>query len=166
MKKVFETPRLILREFNEGDANFLLELLNSKGWLENIGDRGVKTLEQAEVYLKKNYIDEYPKYGFGFYLMEKKETGESIGMCGFIKRPVLEDVDIGFALLTQFEKKGYAFEAASATMNFGNEVLGFQKITAITTSENLPSQNLLKKIGLRFEKMIDFKGEELMLFSN
>ena len=98
-------------------------------------------------------------------LMEKKETGETIGMCGLIKRPELEHIDIGFALLPGFEKKGYAFEAASATLKYATEVLNMQKILAITIFTNKNSQRLLEKIGLRFEKMITYKEENVMLFS-
>ena len=165
MKKIITTQRLFLREFNEKDDAFLFELMNSAGWIQNIGDRNIKTFEDAQAYLKKNYIAVYPTQGFGFYVMEKKETGETIGMCGLIKRPELEHIDIGFALLPGFEKKGYAFEAASATLKYATEVLNMQKILAITIFTNKNSQRLLEKIGLRFEKMITYKEENVMLFS-
>lgn len=164
MKKIFSTERLILREINLGDAPFIHELLNSEGWLEYIGDRGVKTLDDAREYIKKMYIQTYEEQGTGFYLMEKKDNGASIGMCGCAKRPQLELPDIGFSLLPNYYKKGYAYEAASATLKYAQDVLKLTEICAITTLENKNSQALLKKIGLTYEKMIPFSGEELMLF--
>ena len=165
MKRIITTPRLFLRQFNEGDAPFLLELLNSPGWIENIGDRNIKTLHAAEQYLEENYLGSYEKQGFGFYVIERKTDEKPLGMCGLIKREELEDVDIGFALLPQFVKKGYGFEAASATIKYAQEELNLSKIVAITIAKNKNSQHLLEKIGLSFEKMIPFKGETLMLFS-
>ena len=100
--------------------------------------------------------------------MELKNDKTPIGICGLIKREGLEDIDIGFALMPEHEGKGYAYEAASATMNYGKTKLGLQRIIAITTSKNINSINLIKKIGLHFEKHIYLPNgkEKLMLFGN
>ena len=164
MKIILKTERLNLREISLSDAPFIFELLNSDDWLKYIGDRDIKTLEDAEKYISNSYIKSYRESGFGFYLMEKREDGTPIGMCGLVKRPQLEDVDIGFAMLSQFGKNGYALEAASATMVYANTMLQIKRVVAITTLENINSQRLLQKVGLRFEKLVDFSGEELMLF--
>src|SRR6187397_2194536 len=102
---VIETPRLILREFTADDAEFIIELLNSPGWLKYIGTRSVKTTDDAVNYINNKLRKSYQESGFGFYLVEIKETGEKAGMSGLVKREKLDDVDIGFALLPQFENK-------------------------------------------------------------
>ena len=167
MEIVIETERVILRKFTIDDAAFMLETLNTPTWLRFIGDRNVKTLEEAENYLLNGNIRSYQEYGFGFYVVVIKETQESIGICGIVKREGLEDVDIGFAFFQQFMGKGYGYEAGSATLNYALNNLKIKKIVAIVDPENVVSIALLKKIGLQFKKMIQLspKGIELMLFA-
>ena len=165
---ILETDRLILREFNEGDAEFILELLNSLTWLQFIGDRGVKNISDAGKYISDKLIMSYRTNGFGLYMTMLKKEKIPIGMCGLIKRDTLEDVDIGFALSPGYTGHGYAYEAALATLNYGNTVLKLPRIVAITAAENINSISLLKKLKLTFEKKINFPDdkEELLLFTN
>ena len=164
---VINTERLILQKFTLNDAPFMLELLNTPDWLRFIGDRNVHTVEEAEQYLLTGYMKSYETHGFGFYAVMLKKTEELIGMCGLIKRDTLENVDIGFAFLPQFMGKGYGSEAASATLHYAQNELKLEKIIAIVNPENKVSVALIKKMGLRFEKMIQLshKDIELMLFS-
>jgi RimJ/RimL family protein N-acetyltransferase len=163
---ILETPRLYLLKFTLDDAEFIVELLNSTGWLRFIGDRGVKTVTDAENYLLNGPIKSYTDNGFGLWLVISKEDKRKIGMCGLIKRLSLNDVDIGFAFLPEYEKKGYGTEIATATLNYGQNILGLKTIIAITNPENDSSIKLLNKIGLKFEKKFVHDGkEELFLFS-
>ena len=168
MEIVIETKRLIIRKFTVDDAAFMLKLLNTPNWLRFIGDRNVRTLEQAEQYLLNGYIKSYQDYGFGFYVVVIKETQESIGICGIVKREGLEDVDIGFAFFQQFMGKGYGYESASAILNYAHNDLKIKRIVAIVDPENVVSIALIKKIGLQFERMIQVspKDIELMLFGS
>jgi RimJ/RimL family protein N-acetyltransferase len=156
-----------LREFTLDDAPFILELLNSPGWLANIGDRNVKDLLAAESYIKNRYLPLYDGSGVGAYVIELQETKRIVGTCGLYKRPDLKFPDIGFALLPGNEKQGYAFEAASALMNFASERLGFECFYGITIAENIASIRLLKKLGLEQIDVIRLEGdhEDLLLFS-
>ncbi len=165
--KVIETDRLILRWLTTDDAAFILELLNDPSWLRFIGDRGMRTLEDARNYILTGPMDMYSQLGFGLYLTELKDEGRTpIGICGLIKRDSLEDVDLGFAFLSRFQTKGYGFEAASATLAYGREQLGLKRIVAITSEDNEGSSKLLEKIGMKFERMIMVADdtEELKLF--
>jgi RimJ/RimL family protein N-acetyltransferase len=164
--KITETARLILREFTTDDAEFILELLNSPGWLRFIGDRGVKNLDDARKYITEKLIGGYNKNGFGLYLVLLKEKNIPIGMCGLVKREGLEDVDIGFALAPGFERKGFAYEAAMATINYAEKSLKLPQLVAITTPDNISSINLLNKLNFSFVKKITIPNdeEELMLF--
>jgi RimJ/RimL family protein N-acetyltransferase len=168
MNYILETERLRLKEFTLNDTKFIIELLNSPGWLEFIGDRNVKTEEQAIAYLQNGPLKSYQENGFGLYLVERKEDGRSIGMCGLIKRLHLEHPDIGFAFLPDFMGNGYAFEITSATLAFATEKLNLPKISAITLPNNSRSIRLLEKIGLRFTKPFYFPNseEELLLYDN
>jgi len=166
MKETLNTPRLILREINLNDAPFIFELMNSEGWIEFIGDRGIHNIENAKKYIKENYIKSYKENGYGAYLLQEKNDNALLGMCGLFNRPQLEDVDIGFALLPEYHGKGYAFEAATTVLEYAIKVLQIDRITAITTFENKSSQKLLEKIGFHFERPIIFDKEELMFFSN
>jgi len=157
---VLETQRLILRRFTLEDAAFVVELVNDPAWLANIGDRKVRTLEDARGYLRKGVLAMYERVGFGMYVVTLKESGESIGSCGLIQREELPDVDIGFAFLPRHRGRGFAFESAAAVLEYGTGVIGLKRIVAIVSAKNQPSIRVLEKIGLRFERTIRFGEEE------
>jgi len=159
---ILETERLALRQFTPDDAAFILELLNEPSFIQNIGDRGVRSLEAAIHYLEAGPISSYARNGFGLYLVQLKESGESIGMCGLIKRPVLDDVDIGYAYLPKFWSKGYAVEAALAVKEQARR-LQLKRLIAITDPANIGSIRVLEKIGLTFEKMIQLSDDDIEL---
>ena len=162
-----ETERLVLRRLTLNDAPFIVELLNEPSFLRFIGDRGVKTLQDARHYLLKGPITSYTVLGFGLYLVFLKETGEPIGICGLLKRDTLADVDVGFAFLPRYWKSGYATEAARAVVRQGHEIFGLTRIVAITTPDNDSSIRVLEKIGLRFERLIRLGDDprEVRLFA-
>jgi len=151
---ILETDRLRLRRIAVDDAAFILELLNDPSWIRFIGDKGVRTIQDARAYIVNGPVAMYARHGFGLYLTERKDGDVPIGMCGLIKRDALDDVDIGFALLPAFWDQGYAYEAAAATMAYGREKLGLTRIVAIVSPENGASTKLLGKLGLRFERKI------------
>ncbi|MFG0216893.1 GNAT family N-acetyltransferase [Brevibacillus porteri] len=156
--KVLETDRLILRWQTAEDADFVLKLMNEPSWIRFIGDRGLRTTEDARNYILNGAVAMYVSHGFGLYLAELKEGNVPIGLCGLIKRDSLEDVDIGFAFLPAYWGKGYAYEAASAVLAHGKEV-GLKRIVAITNPDNASSANLLKKIGLQDKGMITLPND-------
>ncbi len=168
MKYIIQTDRLRLREFTLEDTKFIIELLNSPEWIRFIGDKNVKTEKQAKDYLKNGPIKSYLENGFGLFLVEKKDNKESIGMCGIIRRHNLENPDIGFAFLPDFNSNGYAYEITSATLMYAKNKLKIPKISAITLRDNEKSIRLLEKIGLHFIKTICLSNneEELLLYSN
>lgn len=151
---VLETDRLVLRRLTVGDAPFILELLNDPDWLHFIGDKGVRTLEGARHYILSGPIDSYARHGFGLFLTALKADGAPIGLCGLVKRDVLEDVDVGYAFLPRFRGSGYACEAAAAVLRFAKDAVGLSRIAAITTPDNERSIRVLEKLGLAFERMV------------
>jgi len=165
---ILETERLSLRRLTTDDAQFILELLNQPSFLRYIGDKGVRNSEDAIQYIQTGPVASYDRFGFGLYLVELKESGTPIGMCGLLKRETLADVDVGFAFLPDYWSRGYAFEAAAAVMAYGREVLGLRRIVAITSLDNAASIKLLEKIGLRFERLIKLTEDqpEVRLFGS
>ncbi|GCF88960.1 GNAT family N-acetyltransferase [Shewanella sp. M-Br] len=157
--QVARTPRLILRQLTPADASFMLVLLNSQGFIENIGDRGVRTLVQAKDYIVNGPMKSYAECGFGFYAVVLAENGFTIGICGLIKRPTLDNVDIGYAFLPQYWGKGYAFEAAKAAFDLGKS-LGIERIVAIVSAHNSASKALLNKLGLHFESCLQLSPDD------
>ncbi|HEY2108897.1 MAG TPA: GNAT family N-acetyltransferase [Candidatus Acidoferrales bacterium] len=158
--KILETERLVLRRMTVEDAEFIFELVNEAAFIRNIGDKGVQTLEDARNYILNGPVASYAKFGFGLYLVALRENGEAIGICGLLKRDSLEDVDIGFAFLESYRRKGFAYESAEAVMEYGRNALGLKRIVAITSPGNEGSIRVLEKIGLRFEKMIRMPGSD------
>lgn len=163
---VIETARLRLREFTAEDAAFVLRLLNEPSFLRYIGDRGVRSLDDAKRYIADGPVAGYARFGYGLMRVERKSDGATVGMCGVLKRDALPDPDIGFSFLPEHWSQGYALESARAVMRHARETLGLARIVAITTNDNEPSIRLLEKLGFRFERMIPMGDEELRLFAS
>jgi len=166
---ILETERLRLRHLEPDiDADFILELLNDASFIRYIGDKGVRDLDSARRYIVDGPMKSYDAHGFGLYLVELKMNETPIGICGLVKRDTLPHADIGFAFLPSYWKKGYAFESASAVIQYARDTLKQDRILAITSPDNEASGKLLDKIGLRFEKMIRLGEDtpEIKLFTN
>jgi RimJ/RimL family protein N-acetyltransferase len=180
--KILETERLVLREMDEADDEFILDLLNQPSFIKYIGNRNVYTIERAREVIAGRYQASYRDNGYGLWAVELKPANDSadeirnpkseiqnpvIGMCGFVKRDGLPDADIGFAFLPQFERLGYAYESAAAVMKYGREVLGLKRVLAITSLDNESSIRLLGKLGFGYEglKKLPDSTEEIKLFS-
>jgi [ribosomal protein S5]-alanine N-acetyltransferase len=144
---------LVLREFTFEDDGFILELLNEPGFLRYIGDKGVRTLDDAREYLQKGPMDSYRNNGFGLYAVCLGEAAP-VGMCGLVKREGLNDPDIGFAFLARHWGNGYAVESAAAVFEHGRRVLELPRILAITSPDNWGSIRVLEKIGLKFQRLM------------
>ncbi|MEC7262099.1 MAG: GNAT family N-acetyltransferase [Bacteroidota bacterium] len=168
MKVILYTERLIFTETALSDSTFILELLNSPSWLQFIGDKGVRTEEDAQNYIRNSLLSFYKTNGFGLYKLVLKESREPMGLCGFLKRDYLEMPDIGFALLPEFEGKGLMFEASNALLEYAKSTLDFDEILAIVMPENKRSCQLLEKLGFARKNQILPPGgkEELLLYSN
>lgn len=167
MMNALETERLVIRRLTLDDAGFILNLLNQPAFLRFIGDKGVRTLEDARAYLRNGPIASYERHGYGSYLVELKDGSVPIGICGLLKRDWLEDADVGFAFLPEWGSKGYAFESARAVLDYGTDVLGMKRIVAITSLDNTASIKLLGKLGFELEGLIRFPdgGDEVRLFA-
>ena len=166
--QILETERLNLREVDSAvDAEFILELLNSPGFLKYIGDRGIRDVGQSRDFIDSRFRKSYTENGFGLYAVElKNDARDAIGICGFVKRDGLPEADLGFALLPQFEKKGYGFESVDAAMRYGRAELGLKRVLAITSLHNDNSVRLLEKLGFIFDSLIRLphNDEDIKLF--
>lgn len=163
---VLQTRRLSLRRMSVDDSNFIVELLNDPSFLRFVGDKGVRTPEDARRYILTGPMDSYERHGFGLWLVQLRASETAIGMCGLLKRESLSDVDIGFAFLPQYRTKGYAYESAAAVMNYARTNLGLNRVVAIADDDNTGSHRVLEKIGMSFERRIRLSddGPEIRLF--
>ena len=164
---MLETQRLRLRELTVDDAGFIVAQLNDPDFIRNVADRGVRTAAEARSYLLDGPVASYGRHGFGLHLVELKTTRTPIGVCGLIKRDVLDDVDIGFAFLAPYRQQGFALEAARATMAFAR-TLGLARVVAIVAPHNADSIKLLGRLGFAYERSIRLAedAEELWLFGS
>lgn len=156
---ILETERLRLRTVNVDDAPFYLELINDPGWIKNIGDKGIRTLDGARESLQNGPIDMQQRLGFSLYVVERKLDGLPMGLCGLIKRDSLDDIDMGYAFLPQFRGQGYAREAAGAVLRYGKDSFDLKRLLAITSPVNHGSYSLLEELGFKLEKLVVLKGE-------
>ena len=146
---------------------FVLELLNEPSFIANIGDRKIRTLQDASNYLINGPLKSYETLGFSMWRVERREDGEVMGMSGLVKREGLSDIDIGFAFLPQFWAKGYARESASLVVDYARDVLRLKRLVGITVEENVPSIKLLEKLGMKFESLVTLprEGKPVKLFA-
>lgn len=160
-----ETERLILTPMALHDAAFVFELVNTKEWIENIGQRNVHSVDEAATYIQEKMIDHYEKNGYGNYLMTRKSDDKKVGCISLYNRDDVEGVDIGFAMLPDYMRMGYAFEGAMAIKEKAKNEFELSGITAFTSKENYGSQKLIEKLGLEFKKTIIYgDDEEELLF--
>lgn len=165
-REVLGTERLVLRELVADDAAFIHTLVNDPDWLRFIGDRGVHTLDDARAYIENGPVASYARNGFGLYRVELRESSEAIGMCGLIRRDTLPHVDIGFAFLPEHRGRGYAREAAEATLSYGYGTLGLDRIVAIVSPGNVTSMRLLELLDMSVERMVRFgDADEVCLYA-
>ena len=164
---VLETERLFLREITHADTAFMIEVLNDRGFVDNIGDRNVRTADDAKKYVDARIRSSYRQHGFGMYAMVSKETGDLLGICGLVKREDLDLPDIGFAILDRFSGRGYTFEAAKAVLHHARTELRIAQIAAVTRPDNTTTRHLLEKLGLRFNRRMPVPGfdYEWMLYT-
>lgn len=160
MASVYTTERLILKPTDQDDAELFFILLNSPKWLQNIGDRNIHSVEAASAYISEKIISQREKLGYSSFTILRKEDEEKIGVCGLYKRDGLDLVDLGFALLPEYEGKGYAFEATQKLVRKASEDFKIEQLAAITIPENTASRKLLEKLDFRFEKMISLPNDE------
>jgi RimJ/RimL family protein N-acetyltransferase len=144
---ILDTERLSLREFTPQDAPFLLRLVNEPGWIRNINDPGVRSVDDAAAWAEGRLFKAYRELGHGFWAIERRADGVVVGMCGLFKRPALPEPDLGYALLSEHEGRGYALEAARGCIAHARKVLGWERLMAITAVDNARSVALLTKLG-------------------
>lgn len=147
---ILETARLTLREATAQDGPFILDLLNAPGFIKGIGDRAVRTLDQARDYIETRMVGSYRDHGFGMWVVAAKGEGEPAGLCGLVRRDVLPHVDLGYAFLEPWWGLGYAQEAAAAVLAHARNVLGLTTVSAIVNLDNAASRRVLEKVGFRF----------------
>ena len=157
------TARLRISPFTLDDAAFIVELLNDPEWLAHIGDRKVRTLDDAQRYLREGPLASQQRHGFALWAVRRRDSSADaapIGMCGLIRREGLDDVDIGYACMPGARGQGHAREAAAAVLRYGFEHLGLQRIVAITSPDNAPSVRVLESVGMRYVCRLRLPGRD------
>jgi ribosomal-protein-alanine N-acetyltransferase len=157
---IAETPRLRIRELTVEDAGFILGLVNEPSFLANIGDKGVRSLEDARRFILEGPWASHRDRGYGQFMVELKDDGVSIGVCGILFRDALDLSDVGAALLPDYWRQGFAYEAACAVMDYGRTTLGLEMIVGLTSEENIPSIKLLEKLGMSFDRIVKMSDDD------
>lgn len=150
---ILDTARLRLRTIDTDDAKFYFELVNDPTWLQFIGDKGIRSVEQARAAIIEGPMAMQQRHGHSLYVMERKEDGRALGMCGLIRRDFLPEVDIGYAIRPEHFGRGYTYEAAQAVLELARGPLGIGRVLGITDPGNANSIRLLHKLGLRFKEI-------------
>lgn len=165
--QILITERLSLHLFTTADAPFILELLNTPGFLQFIGDRDVRSLDQARHYIESKFMASYQEHGYGPYLLRQKSDGQPVGLSSLVNRPAIGGVDIGYAILPAYEGRGFATEATLAVRDYALQELGINPVLGIVQPDHPASIRVLEKAGLHFVKEVMLEGETsaLLLYS-
>ena len=155
-----QTERLDLRRFTPGDADLMLAVWNDPDFVKHVGDRGIRTVDEALTALNDGILSMYTDLGYGPYCVMLRGSEQRIGVCGLFKRDVLDDPDIGFGLLPEHRRDGLAWEAAVAVLGEARDALGFERVTAIVSPGNEASVKLIEKLGLAYAGPIRMPGDE------
>ena len=154
------TDRLFLKLVEVEDAELIYKLYNQPKFIRFIGQKYIYTLEYAKEHFSTRFRPQIERLGYGNFVIIRKEDGEKIGTVGIFEREGLDVQDIGFALLPEFEKKGYCFEAAHHLFENAGPKYGIKKLSAITAMENYASQKVIEKLGMKFIKVTTLPGED------
>ncbi len=157
---ITETGRLLVRALTLDDAEFILRLTNEPAFIANIGDKHVRSVDDARRFLTEGAWTNQPKPGHGQFLVELKSEGCPIGVCGLLYRERLDVTDVGFAFLSDYHGRGYAVEAARAVVAYGHEVLGIGSIVGLASESNLASVRVLEKLGMKFQRVVKLFGDD------
>jgi RimJ/RimL family protein N-acetyltransferase len=155
-----ETGRLRLQRLSLDDAGLMLAIWNDPAFIRYVGDRGIRTLDQARVTLEEGAFRLYSEYGYGPYRVALKADDTAVGICGLFRREGLDEPDIGFSTLPEHCGRGYAYEAACAVIEHARNDLGLPRLTAIVSPGNRPSVSLIRKLGFAFERMHRMVGDQ------
>jgi RimJ/RimL family protein N-acetyltransferase len=154
------TPRLNLRPTSEADADLVLKLLNTPKWLRFVGNRNVYSISEAREYIKSRMLPQLERLGYSNYTIIRKKDGAKLGCCGLYDREGLEGVDIGYGLLPEYEKQGFAIEASKELLRAAKDEFGITKISGITSKDHFASQRLLEKLGMKCTGTVVLPDEE------
>jgi ribosomal-protein-alanine N-acetyltransferase len=162
----FETKRLYLLPTSEADAGLIFQLMNTPKWLKYIGDRKIRSEADALHYIRNKIQREFEQNGYSNFTMIRKADRAKVGSCGLFNRDGMEGVDVGYALLPEYEGHGYAFEGASRMLEAARHVFQIKTVRAVTAKDNLGSQKILRKLGMQFVSNITLpdEDEEIMMF--
>jgi RimJ/RimL family protein N-acetyltransferase len=144
------TDRLRLRPMTLDDAPFYLQLVNEPSFLENIGDKGVRSVADARRAIEEGPMAMQKSLGYALMLVERQADGAALGMCGLLRRETLPATDIGYAYLPQYWGQGYAYEAAAAVLAHARDTLQLPRLMGIVSPGNTASRQLLGKLGLSY----------------
>ncbi|RDH45561.1 GNAT family N-acetyltransferase [Zooshikella ganghwensis] len=147
---IVETERLVIRYLTEKDSDFIFKLYNTKPFLTFVGDKNIRSTNDAKAYLIDGPTRMYAQEGVGLYLVESKDEQTPLGICGLIKRDTLDSIDIGYGFLPEYCGYGYAYESACAVLKYAKQILKLKRVVAITTPDNVQCIRLLTKLGLEY----------------
>jgi ribosomal-protein-alanine N-acetyltransferase len=143
---MFETSRLIIREFELKDASGLFELNSHPEVLKYTGDPPFESIDQARAFVKG--YDQYEKYGYGRWALVLRSNQKFIGWCGLKFHPDTAETDIGFRINHDHWDRGYATEAGRACIEYGFEKLHLKSIIGRVMRENTASVRVIEKLGM------------------
>ena len=158
MKIILQSERLLFREFTTDDAQLIYTLNSDPEVIKYVHEEPITDLNTALSNITNRILPQYTQYGYGRWAVYLKNTNEFIGWCGLKYRPERKETDLGYRFLRSTWGKGYATEAATASLKYGFEELQLLSISAMVHIENLASLKVLEKCGMQFSKFEQIDG--------
>lgn len=153
------TDRLQLRRLTLDDVDLMLNVWNDPAFVRYVGDRGIRTIDDARQAMQEGPLKLYSDYGYGPYRLALREDDTPVGICGLFRRDGFDEPDIGFSTLPGHTAMGYGYEAACTVVEYAQEELEIPCLTAIVSPENAASIGLIRKLGFSFERMYSWPDD-------
>jgi RimJ/RimL family protein N-acetyltransferase len=147
MNGVIETDRLLLRRFTENDAPLIYDL-NLDPDVTRYTHDPIKNIDHAVEILTSTILPQYALYNHGRWAVHLKPRLEFLGWCGLKFRAELNEIDLGYRLRKEFWGKGFATEAAYASIEYGFDKLALRRIVGRAEHDNISSWKVLEKCGM------------------
>jgi len=158
MKNVeLTTARLKLRAFREADIDPMQQIVNGKDVLRYFPKTDPLSRERVERMIH-NLLKHWEEHGFGLWAIELSLSGELIGRCGLQVIPDTGEEEVDFILGREYWGQGYATEAGLASLRYGFEVVKLKSIVGIVHIENVASQKVLEKLGMKRTRRANYFG--------
>ena len=161
---VLETERLTMREMGRDDASNLLGIFEDPVAMRYYPS--TKGRRETQEWISWN-LRSYEEDGIGLWIVESKGSGRFLGECGLTMQEVegVREPEVGYHFLREHWGQGFATEAAAASLEYGFDSKGYDRIICLPAADNLPSRRVAERLGMALEREVERHGQRVCVYA-